>query len=122
MSAAKPTALTPAEVNHLRRLVAWVSCDIGQAPEEMVSTLKELSGLGAIGPLSTEAKGELVRMHAKAEAVPKYIRAAVKALRKTIAARPDGIEDAEVVESVRTALPGATRALPAPLADSEGGK
>jgi hypothetical protein len=40
--------LTDAEVNHLRKLLGWIEGEIGQAPEDMVATLKKIAP--AIGP------------------------------------------------------------------------
>lgn len=95
--------LTPAEVNHLRRLLGYVRCEIGQSPEEIVETLR---GLNMPEP-SPEAKARLLECHAKAAAVPKYVRAAVKALEKLLV-KQDG-----VVVDVPPAHPaGDARALP----------
>ncbi|VFT56089.1 Uncharacterised protein [Pseudomonas aeruginosa] len=33
--------LTRAEMNHLRRLIGWVRCEVGAEPEEIVTTAKE---------------------------------------------------------------------------------
>jgi hypothetical protein len=35
--------LTDAELSHLRKLLGWIDCEIGQAPEEMVETLKKIA-------------------------------------------------------------------------------
>ena len=34
------------DLNHLRRLVAWVSCEIGQSPDELVATMRNLAERG----------------------------------------------------------------------------
>jgi hypothetical protein len=92
--------LSDAEVNHLRKLLGWVRCEIGQSPEEMVQTLNSISP--AIGPaLSEEAKARMVAAHAKAAAVPKYVRAAVKALEKTIVQHAGEVVDVEATREVR---------------------
>lgn len=78
--------LTDAEINHLRRLLGWVRCEIGQSPEDLVETVRGI--VLVTGTPSAEAKDRLVESHRKAERAPKYVRAAVKALSKTI--EPDG--------------------------------
>ena len=54
------------DLNHLRRLVAWARCEIGQPPDEHVATVQHLAE----------------------RSVPKYVRDAVKALDRY--ARPPG--------------------------------
>ena len=54
------------DLNHLRRLVAWARCEIGQPPDEHVATVHHLAERSA----------------------PKYVRDAVKALDRY--ARPPG--------------------------------
>ena len=95
--------LTTAEINHLRRLLGWVACEVGQTPEEVIATVQSIARV--IGPVDDAAKGRLVEMHAKAAAVPKYVREAVKALRKAI--------DPDVV-TVDGELADAKKKLPAP--------
>lgn len=88
--------LSQAEINHLRRLVGWVDCEIGQSPEEMIETVKGIAP--AIGDLSDEAKQRLVASHEKAASVPKYVRQAIKALRKTLAGTEGDTMDAELID------------------------
>lgn len=78
--------LTQAQVNHLRRLLGWVRCEVGQTPDEIVETMR---GLNMPEP-SPEGKARLLECHAKAAAVPKYVRAAVKALEKLLV-KQDGV-------------------------------
>ena len=88
--------LTTAEINHLRRLLGWVACEVGQTPEELIMTAQKIAP--AIGPIDDTAKRRLVEAHAKAAAVPRYVHAAVKALRKAI--EPDVVTvDGEIAES-----------------------
>lgn len=70
------------DINHLYRLLGWVRGEIGQTPDEMVSTMRSIAD--KIGPMdiSDECKKDLVEAHDKARLVPKYIRDAVKALEK----------------------------------------
>lgn len=89
--------LTDAEANHLRRLLGWVACEIGQEPAEMVETVRKIAP--AIGhDISDEAKSRLVQAHHESANVPKYVRAAVNALRKTMAQTVGDIVDAEAQE------------------------
>jgi hypothetical protein len=119
------TNLTPAEVNHLRLLLGWAACEIGQSPEEFVTTVRSIAP--QIQDISQEGKARLVQHHATASNVPKYVRAAVKALRKTLdrvraetfvreVVEKDfrqGISDSQVRELARKVM----AALPAPKAD-----
>ena len=34
------------DLNHLRRLVAWVECEIGQSPDELVTTMRNMAERG----------------------------------------------------------------------------
>lgn len=68
-----------AQANHLRKLLAWVRCEIGQSPEEMVETVRDIADKG-IGQISPDAERRLVEAHDKARKVPKYVRDAIKAL------------------------------------------
>ena len=70
--------LNKAQVNHLRRLLGWVRCDVGQSPEEMVAMWRDLAP--RIGPVGDDGKARLVEAHQKSARVPKYIRAALKSL------------------------------------------
>ncbi len=66
------------DLNHLRRLVAWVHCEIGQTPDELVETVRKLAERG----VTTDEAGmaRMVQAHDAARSAPKYVRAAVKAL------------------------------------------
>ena len=77
------TWLSMSDENHLRRLVAWVRGDVGLTPEEIVDTVNRITD--KTGEPSEDAKARLVAWHRQSSAVPKYIRAAVKALEKTMA-------------------------------------
>jgi hypothetical protein len=72
------------DLNHLRRLVAWVRCEIGQAPHEMVATVRTVADKLGHPEISPEAQQRLVHAHDKARQVPKYVRAAVMALEKAV--------------------------------------
>jgi len=97
--------LTPAEINHLRRLIGWAACEVGQSPEEMVATVQRIAP--AIHDTSEEGKARLVQAHQKASNVPKYVWAAIKALRKAIEPHLGDVVDADYSQE---------RQLPAPNA------
>jgi hypothetical protein len=71
------------DINHLRRLLGWVRCEIGQSPDEVAATVKSI--LPAIGPVGDAAQRRLVEAHDTARAVPKYVRDAIQALEKNVA-------------------------------------
>ena len=104
--------MKPSDLNHLRRLLGWIRCDIGQAPAELQQTMIDVAdGLGH-PEISEEAKARMVETYRRAEAVPLYVRAAVKALEKTLAAagREPGAEKARPTAETRANLgldPGA---------------
>lgn len=93
-------ALTDAEINHLRKLLAYVGCDIGQSPEEIKETLKSIAP--AVGvDIDAEAVARLKQSYEKSAAVPQYVRAAVKALRKTLIKHEGEIVDVNSTHVVR---------------------
>lgn len=68
------------DLAHLRRLLGWVRCEIGQSPEEFVATVRNIAEKLGHPELDAEQQRTLVQNHDRARAVPKYVRAAVKAL------------------------------------------
>jgi hypothetical protein len=70
------------ELNHLRRLLGWVRCEIGQTPEEMVAMVESIAHKLGNAPIGDEAKRRMVEQYDGAQKVPKYVREAVKALEK----------------------------------------
>ncbi len=80
-----------AQANHLRKLLAWVRCEIGQSPDELVETVRSISAKWS-GPISPDAERRLVEAHDKARNVPKYVREAIKSLERLI-------EPGEVLDS-----------------------
>jgi len=94
--------LTQAETNHLRRLLGWVRCEIGQTPDEIVQTVAGLADKGAITAdgLDDTAKARLVEHHQRAAAVPKYIRAAVKSLERLLQRQEGAIVDVDAAGSL----------------------
>lgn len=78
--------MTPSELNHLRRLLGWVRCSPGvfQSPEELHATISDLHERGLEAP-DEAAQRRLVESYDEARAIPKYVRAALKALQKMVA-------------------------------------
>ena len=92
--------LTDAEVNHLRRLLGWISCEVGQSPEEMETMLRKI--IPAIAPnIDDTGRLALKQDYDKSVAVPKYVRSAIKALEKTLIAQDGAVLD---VDPLRTVL------------------
>ncbi|MFY3589584.1 hypothetical protein ACOTHW_03085 [Achromobacter xylosoxidans] len=92
------------DLNHLRRLLGWVRCDIGQDPAGQQQTMIDIaSKLGAV-EIDADAKARLVDGYRRAEGVPVYVRDAVKALEKALAAagRGPGAETARATAVTRT--------------------
>lgn len=89
-------SLSTSQVNHLRRLIGWVACEIGQSPEEMRATLESIAPAFAGKEISDEAKESLVKTYDESKAVPIYVRKAIKALRPVVNGEPGDIIDAEL--------------------------
>ncbi|MGP1715784.1 MAG: hypothetical protein ACTS9Y_01270 [Methylophilus sp.] len=87
-------SLSTSQINHLRRLIGWVACEIGQSPEELRATLESIAPALAGQEISNDGKKRMVETYEKAKAVPKYVRQAVKALRPVIIGEPGDIIDA----------------------------
>lgn len=79
------------EVNHLRLLLGWVRCEIGQSPDELVSTMQEIASK-VDWDIDVLAKQRLVDAHDAARKIPKYVRAAEKALTKMLRDRSEVID------------------------------
>jgi hypothetical protein len=88
--------LSDSEINHLRRLLGWVRCEVGQSPDEMLNTAKSIAP--AIGEVSDEGKQRMVEAYAKSANVPAYIRAAIKALEKVFEPKAGEVVDAEICD------------------------
>lgn len=81
------------EINHLRRLLGYVRCEIGQDPDEMVAMVQDFAAKGL--RMDTDyAQRAMVEAHDQARRVPRYIREAVKALSKLVGPGED-VGDAE---------------------------
>lgn len=86
--------LNKAQVNHLRRLLGWVRCEIPPSPEEVVSIVQDI---GQKVPISAYGKRRMVEWHQEASRLPKYIRAALKALEPVVKESAGEIVDADPV-------------------------
>lgn len=91
--------MKPSELNHLRRLLGWVRCEIGQTPEELVETMRQIGGK-IEADIDDAAGRRLVEAYDGARAVPKYVRAAERALSKMLGDR------GEVVDGEASDYPG----------------
>ena len=87
-------SLDKAQVNHLRRLLGWVRCSDGvfQSPEEMVATLRQIAP--HVDVPDEGAKQRLAESYAKAASIPKYVRAAIKALEPVVREAEGTVVDA----------------------------
>lgn len=75
--------LSVADSNQLRRLLGWIACEIGQAPEEIINTFADIAP--ALGPdICQDGQERIAESYEKSKNVPKYIWAAIKALRKKL--------------------------------------
>lgn len=93
-------ALVASDVNHLRRLLAYIDLELGQEPEAMVATLKKIAP--ALMPeIDPDGIQRLKESYDKSVAVPKYVRAAIKALKKTLASHGGEVVDVDSVRVVR---------------------
>ena len=68
------------DLKHLRRLVGWVRCEIGESPEEYVAGVQAIADKLGHPSIDDAARQRLVEGYDRRCAVPKYVRAAVKAL------------------------------------------
>ena len=83
--------LNKAQVNHLRRLLGWVRCEVGQSPDELIATVRHIASKVDIDDYG---KGRMVEEYRKASNVPKYIRAALKSLAPVVREAEGEIIDA----------------------------
>lgn len=77
--------MTEAEVNHLRRLLAWMRCEWMLDPDMQRGMLSAIEHLGAAGAITHEMATDAVAERAeKVNQVPAYVRQAVKMLTQAI--------------------------------------
>ena len=84
--------LNKAQVNHLRRLLGWVRCEIPPAPEEVVKIVQDI---GRRIYITKDGQEQLVGWHREATNVPMYIRAALKSLEPVVREAQGEIVDAK---------------------------
>lgn len=82
------------DINHLRRLLGYVKCQIGGDEQETIQRYAELSGI-VDHDLDDAAKQRIVESVRKAASVPQYIRRAVAALEKVVNEADGNTVDAE---------------------------
>lgn len=68
------------DLKHLRRLVGWIRCEIGESPEEYVAGVQAIAEKLSHPPIDDAARQRLVEGYDRRRAVPKYVREAVRAL------------------------------------------
>jgi hypothetical protein len=76
--------MTEAEVNHLRRVLAWLRREMGQEPAEMVAMVNDMAA--KLGPLE-DPEGARMRLQSgydHAASYPAYVRQGVKMLTKAL--------------------------------------
>lgn len=101
--------LNKAQVNHLRRLLGWVRCEIPPEPGAIVAIVNNIRTKVEVGPYG---KQRMVEWHREAENVPKYIRAALKSLASVVKESQGEIVGVESVKGNTVALRIKTKRLP----------
>ena len=77
--------MTEAEVNHLRRLLAWMRCEWMLDPDMQRGMLSAVEHLGAAGAIThDEATAAIAERAQKINVCPAYVRQAVKMLTQAI--------------------------------------
>lgn len=77
--------LTDAQVNHLRRLLAWMRCEWMLDPDMQRGMLSAVESLGAMGAITPEQATAYVAERAeKINRCPVYVRQAVKMLTQAL--------------------------------------
>lgn len=79
-----PQELATADVNHLRRLLAWLVCEYNLSDEGQRGLLIGLDMAVSTGAEVGRAQEILDQEVARIERVPAYVRQAVKMLRKAV--------------------------------------
>jgi hypothetical protein len=89
-------ALDKSQVNHLRRLLGWVRCEVGQTTDEMVDTYRRIAPYLEDTP-SAAAQARITADFRKSQNIPKYVRDAIKALEPVVREAAGEIVDADPV-------------------------
>lgn len=93
--------MTEAQVNHLRRLLAWMRCEWMLDENMQAGMLDAIGMLHAHGNITPEqASGAIQERAAKINRCPAYVRQAVKMLTKALRdhERASGIVESKAVE------------------------
>ena len=93
--------ISTAEVNHLRLLLGWVRCEVGQDHNEIIETMKSIAPTVQLHELSNDSKQRLVDAYNKSIKVPKYVRRAIKQLELVVIESQGEIVDAQQMPTVR---------------------
>ena len=98
--------LNKAQVNHLRRLLGWVRCSEGvfQSPEEIKATVRQIAP-AIKDEITADAMRRVVESYMRAESIPKYVRAAIKALEPLVKDAEGEFVDAESRQQPRLESP-----------------
>ena len=77
--------LTDAQVNHLRRLLAWMRCEWMLDPDMQRGMLSAVDSLGAMGAITPEqATAAVAKRSDQINRCPGYVRQAVKMLTQAL--------------------------------------
>lgn len=80
----QPQEMTDAQVNHLRRLLAWLTCEYNLSDEGQQGVMIGLNMAVAGGVAPARAQAVLDEEVARVRHVPAYIRQAVRMLTKAV--------------------------------------
>lgn len=86
--------MTPVEKGHLRRLLGWLRCEVGQTPEEQRATMASIAH-ALDGYPGGEAQRRVMESYDRAASVPRYVRHAIKALEPLVREGDGAVVDAE---------------------------
>ena len=110
-----PLPMTEAEVNHLRRLLAWMRCEWCLDPDMQRGYVLGTADTVAHGMRTPEEAGQaLAEQAARINVCPAYVRQAVKMLTKALRAHESnaGIVDEEVENGLAHVYESRVRSLP----------
>ena len=86
------------DINHLRRLIAYVRCEIGEDVQQTIQLYTEIAKTVDAEP-DEAAKQRIMESIKKAANVPQYIRRAITALEKVVDDCGDIVDAEASVES-----------------------
>mgnify|MGYP001167501752 CR=1 FL=1 len=82
------------DLNRLRRLVAWVRCEIGQDPAEMQNMMIGVADSLGHPPIDDGAKHRLVEAYRRSASVPQYVRDDIEKLGRYVRQQDQAAKDA----------------------------